>query len=279
MVEFAAIFEPKVVLIEQVKGLISAACENNIRGGVLNKLVSMLEALGYLVSFKVLLAADYGVAQLRERLFVVATKDCIFNFPKPTHSLINEIRLFDNLEKYKTVKDVIGDLPSPRLVGETEIFPNHADVTPNRDRERISGVPEGECLAKQHHLPKTQRMNLTDKDTTKFRRMAWTKPALTLRGGEAFYHPTENRYLTPREYLRIHGFDDNFILYGPIKGRSGSFKSLDQHRLVANAVPPKLAQVIGEEIVRQVLSGRLLKSKSKLQQQDYDATYLLEAIA
>ena len=69
-------------------------------------------------------------------------------------------------------------------------------------------------------------MNLTQKDTTKFRRLSWDKPALTLRGGEVFYHPKEDRYLTPREYLRLHGFDDDFILSGPIRGRSGLCKIL-----------------------------------------------------
>jgi len=76
-------------------------------------------------------------------------------------------------------------------------------------------------------------------------------PTLTLRGGEAFYHPTADRYLTPREYLRIHGFPDDHILLGPIRGRSGNVRDLDQHRLVANAVPPPLAKALGEAIAAQ----------------------------
>lgn len=248
MADYAEALQPKVVLIEQVKGLISAPCENNKKGGALEKLVSRLENMGYLVTYKILMAADYGIPQLRERLFIVATKDKKFNFPLPTAA-----------HKYKTVRDALAGLPNPKKVGEPEVFPNHADITPARDRERICGVPEGECLAKQHHLPKSQRMNLTNKDTTKFRRLAWNAPALTLRGGEAFYHPQQDRYLTPREYLRLHGFDDDFILFGPIRGRSGSVRILDQHRLVANAVPPKLAEIIGKEIAAQMLSGKTKK--------------------
>jgi DNA (cytosine-5)-methyltransferase 1 len=242
-------------MIEQVKGLLSAVCADNTKGGALSILISWLERLGYIVSYKVLLAADFGVPQLRERLFIVANKIKKFKFPEPTHYKETNQPFLDQSFKYATVKEALSGLRTPRRVGEIEIFPNHADITPARDQQRIHGVPEGECLAKQRHLPKSQRMNLTDKDTTKFRRLAWDKPALTLRGGEVFYHPAEDRYLTPREYLRLHGFDDDFILFGPIRGRSGTVRALDQHRLVANAVPPKLAEVVGEQIVKQLLEN------------------------
>lgn len=278
MAEFASIFQPKVILIEQVKGLLSASCEDNIKGGAFAKLISKLESLGYIVNHKTLTAADYGVPQLRERVFIIASKHKEFRFPQPTHFPESKAGLFLKSSSYKTVRDAIGDLPSPATLGEPETIPNHYDITPARDIERINGVPEGECLSKQLHLPKSQRMNLTEKDTTKFRRIAWNLPSLTLRGGEAFYHPTDNRYLTPREYLRIHGFDDTFVLHGPIKGRSGTFKALDQHRQVANAVPPKLAEILGKEVIEQFLKqpGTLPKPKVLPRQQDY-AEALLSA--
>jgi DNA (cytosine-5)-methyltransferase 1 len=282
MAEFAEAFQPKVIMIEQVKGLLSAPCENGLRGGALSKLITWLENLDYIVSYKVLLAADFGVPQLRERLLIVASKNKEFKFPEPTNYVDVNGGLLNKKSPYITVRKALSGLPTPKRVGEVEVFPNHADITPARDQQRIHGVPEGECLAKQHNLPKSQRMNLTDKDTTKFRRLAWNKPALTLRGGEAFYHPKEDRYLTPREYLRLHGFDDDFVLHGPIKGRSGSFKSLDQHRLVANAVPPKLAEVVGEQIVKQLLEDNveiLNPTKALSKQINSDEACRSEAIA
>jgi DNA (cytosine-5)-methyltransferase 1 len=280
--EFAEVFQPKVIMIEQVKGLLSASCEDNMKGGALSRLIDWLRSLGYITSHKVLLAADFGVPQLRERLFIVASKDKKFKFPEPTH-FPESSQLFPNgISRYSTVKEALKGLKKPSRVGEIEVFPNHADITPARDQQRIHGVPEGECLAKQHHLPKTQRMSLTQKDTTKFRRLSWDKPALTLRGGEVFYHPKEDRYLTPREYLRLHGFDDDFILSGPIRGRSGSVRFLDQHRLVANAVPPGLAEVVGEEIVSQFLEPKirpLSVSITQPKQKHSAAAYISEAIA
>jgi DNA (cytosine-5)-methyltransferase 1 len=261
MIQFARVFKPKVVLIEQVKGLLSAKGSDGKSGSAFLSILRELKELGYTVSYKVLRAADYGAAQLRDRIFIIGFYgDKEFDFPRPTHFDLeknsDQQNLFNEVKPYLTLRDAIGDLPTPTKKGAIETVPSHVDITPARDIERITGVPEGECLARQLHLPASQRQRLNPaKDTTKFRRMAWNKPALTLRGGEAFYHPTESRYLTPREYLRIHGFTDEHILYGPIRGRCGIVSDLDQHRLVANAVPPPLAKAVAIEIYKQLLKN------------------------
>ena len=259
MVRFAREFMPKALLIEQVKGLLSAPDLEEKVGGVFKQLIEEIEALGYEVNAKVLCAADYGVPQLRHRLFIVALKKQRFEFPAPTHSASppqEQQLMIKTLPAYVTVGDAIADLPAPPRKGQPEVFPNHVDVTPARDQERIADVPMGQSLGKQLHLPESIRRNLSLKDTTKFRRLDWDLPSLTLRCGEVFYHPVENRYLTPRDYLRLHGYRDDHILHGPIRGRTGTVKELDQHRLVANSVPPPLATAIGRAIVEQALDRR-----------------------
>lgn len=264
MVRFARVFLPKVILIEQVKGLLSAPCLNKHKGGVLFNLIQELQKIGYQVNYKILKASDYGVPQLRERLFIVASQEK-FIFPEPTHCPIDKLEntLFNYIYKpYVTVYDAIADLPAPVKKGELETVPNHIDITPQRDKVRIHGVPEGQCLARQLNLPSEQRQRLDPlKDTTKFRRLSWRQPSLTLRGGEVFYHPSEDRYLTPRECMRLHGFPDEHILIGPIRGRSGNVKNLDQHRLVANSVPPILSRVLGKSIIEQFLAGKSVNRK------------------
>jgi DNA (cytosine-5)-methyltransferase 1 len=91
------------------------------------------------------------------------------------------------------------------------------------------------------------RRELLPKDTTKFLRLSRQIPSNTLSCGEVFYHPMENRHLTPRECMRIHGFDDEYLLFGPIRSRTGTVENLGQQRQVANSVPP-LAQVLGNQI-------------------------------
>lgn len=251
MVRFAEALRPKAIFIEQVTGLLSARDKRGHRGEVLQMLLSDLERLGYVPKWKVVNAADHGVPQLRKRVFVVATeRPNGFRFPEPTHAPAKDAASLFALLPHATVGEVIEGLgvPSPKNGGARE--DSHVDVTPTGDRRRIHGVPEGSFLAAQIHLPKEQLGKLTKKDTTKFLRVSRERPANTLRGGEVFFHPTEDRYLTPREYLRIHGYPDNYLLKGPIRGRSGSYRNLDQHRQIANSVPPPVALSIAKEIER-----------------------------
>lgn len=255
IIRFARHFEPTVILLEQVKGLLSARDQDGKRGGVFEAFLSQLENAGYTPKWRVILAADFGVPQLRERLFVVATHGHNgFVFPARTHVPSEECNgLFSSLP-YNNVGEAIKGLgqPDSKIKGQTVYAraDSHVDVTPDRDRERIAQVPEGSYLSAQTHLGEDLRRGLSPKDTTKYLRTHRLRPANTLRCGEIFYHPTDSRYLTPREYMRIHGYPDDYQLKGPIRSRTGTVRNLDQHRQVANSVPPPLAEVLATTIRR-----------------------------
>jgi DNA (cytosine-5)-methyltransferase 1 len=255
IIRFAEHFKPKVILLEQVKGLLGAKDTNGKKGGVFEQFISELERVGYIPKWQLCCAADYGVPQLRERVFVVATRGINgFQFPAQTHTPSSNTPNLFGLLPYVTVGDALAGLgePTPKIKGTTfyDRDDSHVDVTPPRDRERIAQVPEGSYLAAQIHLDSELRCNLQPKDTTKYLRLDRRRPSNTLRCGEIFYHPIEDRYLTPREYMRIHGYDDDYKLCGPIRSRTGTVKNLDQHRQVANSVPPPLAFAMGTQIRR-----------------------------
>ena len=250
---FAEEFKPKVIFIEQVKGLLSSKGPRQRKGEVFAAFLSKLEGIGYFSKWRTIVAADFGVPQLRERLFVVATRGKNgFIFPDRSHAPANECNGLFPFKPYRTVGEVIDGLgtPDPKTKGTTfhARRDSHVDVTPLRDRERIGQVPEGSYLAAQTHLGEDLRRGLTAKDTTKYLRLHRAKPSNTLRCGEIFYHPQEDRYLTPREYMRIHGYPDDYFLKGPIRSRTGTVKNLDQHRQIANSVPPPLAKALAAEI-------------------------------
>jgi DNA (cytosine-5)-methyltransferase 1 len=266
IVRFAETLKPKVILLEQVPALLSAKGPNARKGEVFEMFVTDLKRIGYAAKWKVLLAADYGVAQLRKRLFVVAARGQNgFAFPQRSHAPQEECNGFSALIPYSTVGIAIQGLGEPTPKGA---FPegdsSHVDVTRTRDRERIAQVPEGCCLASQTHLSTDLRRGLTSKDTTKMLRTHRERPANTLRCGEIFFHPTENRYLTPRECMRIHGYPDDYELKGPIRPRTGSVPNLDQHRQVANSVPPPLARVLGAQIVKHLNESNSRQAKFDL---------------
>jgi len=248
-VRFAIALRPKVIVIEQVKGVLKALDQFGKVGGVCELLVCQIEELGYTLKMQVINSSNYGIAQARERVFIVATRGrTCFSFPLPTHGKSDiQFSLFP-LKPCTTVGEALEGLDSPLKDKNNQPEDSHIDITPAGDRKRIHGVPEGSFLAKELHLPDSQRCKLTKKDTTKFRRLSFSGTSLTLRCGEIFFHPIEDRYLTPREYMRIHGYPDNYFLKGPIRGRSGRVRHLDQHRQVANSVAPPVAYAIAKEV-------------------------------
>ena len=253
IIRFAEIFKPKVIFIEQVKGLLSAKGNEGRKGEVFELFIKELEKINYTSKWQICCAADFGVPQLRERVIIIATYGKNgFIFPEHTHTSKEEANSLFNLKPYKTVGDALSGLGKPmeKIRGTTfyDRIDSHVDVTPMRDKERIANVPEGSYLASQTHLGKDILCNLNKKDTTKYLRLNRKKPSNTLRCGEIFYHPIENRYLTPREYMRLHGYSDDYVLLGPIRSRTGTVKNLDQHRQVANSVPPPLAYAIADKI-------------------------------
>lgn len=253
IIRFAVAFRPKVLLLEQVKGLLSAKGQDGRRGEVFEELLTKLKAIGYIPKWQMMTAADFGVPQLRERLFVVATYGHNgFVFPQKTHAPAVKCDGLLSYKPYECVGRFLEGLSQPdkKTRGKTvqERKDSHVDVTPSRDRERIAQVPEGSYLAAQVHVSDTIRKGLSSKDTTKYLRLHRQRPSNTLRCGEIFYHPLEDRYLTPREYMRIHCYPDDYYLEGPIRSRTGTVRNLDQHRQIANSVPPPVAKVLADYI-------------------------------
>lgn len=97
-VRAVAELEPPTFIMENVKGL---TFKKNLP--YLEATVTMLEGLGYTVDYRVLNAADYGVPQRRERLFVVGHRSGAVRWPTPTHS-----RTGEELPKWATMAHALG---------------------------------------------------------------------------------------------------------------------------------------------------------------------------
>lgn len=98
MFKLAEKTHPDFIVIENVPGIA------NLYGGrARSAIFEEFERLGYNAYEKLLFAPDYGVPQIRKRMFFVGCKTKYkFNFPKPTHQM----------ESYITCEDAIGDLPN-----------------------------------------------------------------------------------------------------------------------------------------------------------------------
>ena len=196
----------------------------------------------YSFRWAVLNAADYGVPQIRERVFVIGSRDGReFTFPPPCFSKqgTDQISLFSPLPTYRTAWDAIGDL-------ETEEDDPTVSNVGGKWGELLPSIPPGE-----NYLWHTERGG--GLPLFKWRSRYWSfllklhpaRPSWTIQAqpGSAIgpFH-WNNRRLTVREMARIQTFPDDVEILGGI--------SKVQMQL-GNAVPSALAEVLGKEIREQ----------------------------
>lgn len=126
--------KPKAFIFENVKGLLRPAFSEYF-----NSIISRLSSLGYKVSVNPVNAADYGVPQKRNRVFIVGIRDDIKNnliFPAPTH-----------IGRWRTIRDVLG---SPEDGKPARIYAGHTGASLDEPAKTIKagahGVPGGENM-------------------------------------------------------------------------------------------------------------------------------------
>lgn len=216
-VRFVNVIQPRMFVMENV-----ARLNTHNKGETIKEIISEFEHLGYKVKRDVLQAADYGVPQKRQRIFVVGFKEGTFNFP-------------DMEEEYKTVKEAIGDLPVLQSGQDSEV-PNHFAMNhTDQMLKKMAFVKDG---GNRDDIPETLRPK--SGDTRKYIRYASDKPSVTVTGDmRKIFHYSQNRALTPRELARLQTFPDNFIFEG---------NSISIQQQIGNAVPPMLGKVIAEQV-------------------------------
>ncbi|WP_338997855.1 DNA (cytosine-5-)-methyltransferase [Lactococcus formosensis] len=216
-VRFVDVIQPKMFIMENVARL---ATHN--KGRTIKEIMTEFENLGYDVKAEVLQAANYGVPQKRQRIFVVGTKSGIFHYPK-------------NQGNTPTVKNTIDDLP-PLKNGQSSDIPNHFAMNHSEQMlKKMSYVKDG---GDRNDIPDELRPK--SGDVRKYIRYASDKPSVTVTGDmRKIFHYEQNRALSPRELARLQTFPDDFVFEG---------NSISIQQQIGNAVPPKLAKAVAEEV-------------------------------
>ncbi|WP_310409950.1 DNA (cytosine-5-)-methyltransferase [Chamaesiphon sp. OTE_8_metabat_110] len=220
----------------------------------------------YNVQFKSIDAANYGVPQKRERVIIFGIRsdlECDWLFPPETHSadrlfwdmyvtgeywerhkiskselpLLDksaESRKFKLIDKYgmfepatmpwQTVRDAIGNLPDPRIDRgiKDHLFHDGARIYPGHTGS-ILDAPAKTIKAGDRGVP----------------------------GGENMIRFSDGsvRYLTVLEAKRLQTFSDDFV----VKGVWG-----EAMRQIGNAVPVRLAEIMGQELIKMLNSDKHL---------------------
>jgi DNA (cytosine-5)-methyltransferase 1 len=238
---------PEAFVLENVQGL-----TYRTHSAQFGRLLAGLRGLGYNPQWQVLLAADYGVPQLRRRVFVVGRRDGgRFVFPPSTHSGWSERdRVVDATKlPYVTTRQVLDGL----LPGE----PEDEEVVEGEFAELAAEVPPG-----QNYLWHTPRYD--GRNVFKWRSRYWTfllrldpdRPSTTLQAqpgpwvGPFHWENVHNawgdvraRRLRVPEMLRIMTFPDDFVIVG---------SRADAQRQLGNAVPVDLGKVVIRALLEQL---------------------------
>ncbi len=227
---------PRAVVIENVKGL---ATQDDVVRKIDGRLSKLNKAHGtkYRVSMMCLNAQDYGVAQRRERTFIISLRSGdSFTGPPQTHAAIAESH--NGLLPHRTCWDAIGDL-SADTDEELRARGRWADLLPS--------IPEG-CNY-LHHTPRGEGKPLFGWRTRYWSfllKLAKDQPSWTLQAepGPATgpFH-WANRQLSIRELCRLQSFPDSYAICGDYRSA---------RRQVGNAVPPALAEAVAREVRIQI---------------------------
>ena len=238
--------QPRTFLLENVYGIAYKSKDEGLRyllSGI--DQINKESGANYSISWKMLNAAHYGVPQIRERVFLIGSRDgSRFEFPSATHCDASNGSLVDQrLELFRTAWDAIGDLPA---------YPNEPFLTiGGKWADLVPTIPEG-----NNYLWHTNRLG--GEPLFGWRTRYWSfllklskrMPSWTIQaqpGSSIGPFHWLNRKLSTQEMCRLQTFPD---------GLTFNCSRTDAQKMLGNAVPSLIAEILGREIRRQLLDDQ-----------------------
>ena len=237
--------QPDVISMENVPRLLAFK-----QGTVFKRFVTTLQEAKYHVAWNVLYGPDFGLAQKRSRLVLLASQLGPINLPTPTH-----------VGRHRTVRDEIANL-SPLVHGgvdQVDILHRASRLSEINYLRMLAATPGGSwrdwatsLVAKCHTVDSGQGY------LSVYGRMKWDEPSPTITtqffgfGNGRFGHPEQNRALSLREGALLQGFPRAYEFVEP--GKVMHFKNVG--RMIGNAVPVKLAAAIAGSVVEHLKAAR-----------------------
>lgn len=219
--------KPKFFVAENVSGMLAEKHKDAVQN-----FIKMFKEAGYDVNLYLVNAADYGVPQDRKRVFYIGFREDLnikFEFPKPLSKKVNLREAIGDLQD-----TAIPALEKNKTNGVYCKFPNNEYMTGgfstiymSRNRVRSWDEQSFTIQAGGRHAPvhpQAPKMIFVEKNKREF-----------VKGKEDLY-----RRLTVRECARIQTFPDSFKFYYT--------DVADGYKMVGNAVPVKLANIVANAI-------------------------------
>ena len=218
---FVSIIKPKVVVIENVKQILSAK-----NGTVKNEIIEVLTNLGYNVVYSILDASKYGVPQSRHRNIFVGVKkeigifdfNLLKNYERPMVTVYDAISDIADIEDYVVcdknkssfyqLNEAKTEYQKIMRKGMDGKLYNHLMYYPTANVQKmISYVPQG---GNWKYVPKELFKSERDNRQSNYlRRLSYDSQSITIdTGHNVYFHPVFNRVPTIRESERLQSFQD-----------------------------------------------------------------------
>ena len=233
---------PDIVSMENVPELVHEQ--------VFKDFVDALVLLGYNVSYSVVYCPEYGVAQNRRRLVLLA-------------SMLGELSLIEpwfDETNYPTVRGSIGGLApiSAGAKNKEDLLHTASSLSPTNLLRIQNSVPGGTWRDWCDSLD--LKLDCHKKDSGKtymsiYGRMRWDEPSPTITtqfygyGNGRFGHPEQDRAITLREGAILQSFPLDYEFIDPSRG----FNRREIGTHIGNAVPVELGRAIGVSIKNHIL--------------------------
>jgi DNA (cytosine-5)-methyltransferase 1 len=227
---------------------------------VINRLAEEFDRIGYNIQYRTMMATEFGVPQIRERVFIIGIRkdlDLTWEYPKgngPVYSIYDAISDLPVVGEGETVTqyDALPKNVYQRLMrgSNTKLTEHFCGIYGDKIRTVIKNVAEGEGKddfnAKVDQGLIDKKYYLTSGYGNTYGRLERNKPSTTITNNLATpsalrcIHYEQNRALTPREGARIQSFPDWYQFEG---------NRTDVARQVGNAVPPLMAIAFANKIL------------------------------
>jgi DNA (cytosine-5)-methyltransferase 1 len=136
-------YQPSLCFLENVRGLTT-----HDKGRTFNIILKTLDALGYHVEYRLLNSSNYGLAQNRVRIYIIASKDKIHKISLPSDVGASDSHKFKSFSKnndlfnaynYKVLEDILEDNPDQKY-NCSDVFKTKLSRIVNGDFKKLNGV-------------------------------------------------------------------------------------------------------------------------------------------
>lgn len=268
---------PKFFIFENVRAFLNSLCTDI--DGKDKKIREAIELnLGgkYNIHYQVINFKDYGNPSSRTRTLVIGARKDLQE--------ITPLEFMPKLQTERTVRDVIGNLPSLKTMGQVDLKDIYHNFRPYAKHmlSWIEDTKEGESAfqnkdpkRRPHKIVNGEIISNTEKNADKYSRCFWDKPGVCIHtrndifASQATIHPSDNRVFSIRELMKLMSVPESFNWTNISKQELNNL-SLEQKQKFLKKEEMNIRQSLGEAVPTTIFQQIAERIKKSIQKKVFD---------